>query len=83
MESARSVGISRTSPSRPRPRTAKGLSCAEAADGIDLGEYASWLDAERVVVNVYQRYRELDPDTPQLEVMALLVMQAEWLAKRG
>jgi len=61
----------------------KGLSWAEAADTIDLGEYATWLDAERVVVNVYQRYRELDPATPQLEVMALLVMQAEWLAKRG
>lgn len=60
----------------------KGMSWSEAADTIDLGEYARWLDAERVVVNVYQRYRELDPDTPQLEVMALLVMQAEWLAKR-
>jgi glyoxylase-like metal-dependent hydrolase (beta-lactamase superfamily II) len=60
-----------------------GLSWAEAADAIDLGEYATWLDAERVVVNVYQRYRELDPATPQLEVMALLVMQAEWLAKRS
>jgi 2-keto-4-pentenoate hydratase/2-oxohepta-3-ene-1,7-dioic acid hydratase in catechol pathway/glyoxylase-like metal-dependent hydrolase (beta-lactamase superfamily II) len=60
----------------------RGLSWSEAADMIDLGEYATWLDAERVVVNVYQRYRELDPDTPQLEVMALLVMQAEWLAKR-
>ena len=61
----------------------KGRSWAEAADTIDLGEYANWLDAERVVVNVYQRYRELDPNTPQLEVMALLVMQAEWLAKRS
>src|SRR5271166_7076892 len=61
----------------------KGLSWAEAADGIDLGEYATRLDAERIVVNVYQRYRELDSDTPQLEVMALLVMQAEWLAKRS
>jgi 2-keto-4-pentenoate hydratase/2-oxohepta-3-ene-1,7-dioic acid hydratase in catechol pathway/glyoxylase-like metal-dependent hydrolase (beta-lactamase superfamily II) len=61
----------------------KGLSWAEAADTIDLGEYATWLDAERVVVNVYQRYRELDPDLPQQEVMALLVMQAEWLAKRS
>ena len=61
----------------------KGLSWAEAADTIDLGEYANWLDAERVVVNVYQRYRELDPNTPQLEVMALLTMQAEWLAKRS
>ncbi|MGB8387957.1 MBL fold metallo-hydrolase, partial [Mycobacterium sp.] len=61
----------------------EGLSWAEAADTIDLGEYATWLDAERVVVNVYQRYRELDPQTPALEIMALLVMQAEWLAKRS
>jgi glyoxylase-like metal-dependent hydrolase (beta-lactamase superfamily II) len=61
----------------------KGMSWAEAADTVDLGEYATWLDAERVVVNVYQRYRELDPDLPQQEVMALLVMQAEWLAKRS
>jgi 2-keto-4-pentenoate hydratase/2-oxohepta-3-ene-1,7-dioic acid hydratase in catechol pathway/glyoxylase-like metal-dependent hydrolase (beta-lactamase superfamily II) len=61
----------------------KGFSWAEAADTIDLGEYANWLDAERVVANVYQRYRELDPNTPQLEILALLMMQAEWLAKRG
>lgn len=61
----------------------RGLSWAEAADTIDLGEYATWLDAERVVVNVYQRYRELDAQTPHLEIMALLVMQAEWLAKRS
>ncbi len=61
----------------------KGLSWSQAADTIDLGEYSTWLDAERVVVNVYQRYRELDPETPALEVMALLVTQAEWLAKRS
>ncbi len=61
----------------------RGLSVAEAADAIDLGEYAAWLDAERVVVNIYQRYRELDADLPGLEPMALLVMQAEWLAKRS
>jgi 2-keto-4-pentenoate hydratase/2-oxohepta-3-ene-1,7-dioic acid hydratase in catechol pathway/glyoxylase-like metal-dependent hydrolase (beta-lactamase superfamily II) len=61
----------------------KGLSFVEAADRIDLGEYASWLDAERVVVNVYQRYRELDSGIEQLEALALLSIQAEWLAKRG
>ena len=61
----------------------RGLSWAEAADTIDLGEYATWLDAERVVVNVYRRYRELAPDTPQLEIIGLLVIQAEWLAKRS
>ena len=61
----------------------KGLSFVEAADTVDLGEYASWLDAERVVINVYTRYRELDSDTPQLPAMGLLAMQAEWLAKHG
>jgi 2-keto-4-pentenoate hydratase/2-oxohepta-3-ene-1,7-dioic acid hydratase in catechol pathway/glyoxylase-like metal-dependent hydrolase (beta-lactamase superfamily II) len=61
----------------------KGLSFVEAADSIDLGEYASWLDAERVVVNVYQRYRELDSSTPQLPPMGLLAMQAEWFAKHS
>lgn len=60
----------------------QGLSVAEAADAIDLSEYAGWLDAERVVVNVYQRYRELDPNTPELPVIALLTMQAEWHARR-
>lgn len=61
---------------------AKGLSFAEAVDAVDLGEYASWLDCERVVVNMYQRYCELDPETPAQEMLGLVVMQAEWLAKR-
>src|ERR1700759_4595625 len=61
----------------------KGLPFAEAADAIDLGEYVAWLDSERVVVNVYQRYRELDSDTPQLPAMGLLAMQAEWFAKHS
>ncbi len=59
----------------------KGLSFQEAADTIDLDEYATWLDAERVVVNVYQRYRELDPQMPQLGVLPLLALQADWYAK--
>lgn len=60
----------------------RGLSWVEAVETPDLGEYATRLDAERVVVNVYQRYRQLDLDTQQLQILALLVMQAEWLAKR-
>ena len=60
----------------------EGLSFVEAADSIDLGEYASWLDAERLVINVYTHYRGLDSNTPQLPAMGLLAMQAEWLAKR-
>lgn len=60
----------------------KGLSLAEAVDAVDLGEYASWLDSERVVVNMFRRYCEIDPGTPAPELLGLFVMQAEWLAKR-
>ncbi len=59
----------------------EGLSFQEAAFGIDLGPYADWLDAERVVVNVYQRYKELGAEMPAVPVTALLTMQAEWQAK--
>ncbi|MEV6138697.1 fumarylacetoacetate hydrolase family protein [Nocardia sp. NPDC051990] len=62
---------------------AKGMSFQEAADSIDLGEYADWLDAERVVVNVYRRYRELDSETPEISVMDLVRMQAEWHVRRN
>ncbi|HEU4361403.1 MAG TPA: fumarylacetoacetate hydrolase family protein [Mycobacterium sp.] len=60
----------------------RGLSFTETADALDLGEYARWLDAERAVANIYQRYRELDPGLPRLDKLALLAIQAEWLAKR-
>jgi 2-keto-4-pentenoate hydratase/2-oxohepta-3-ene-1,7-dioic acid hydratase in catechol pathway/glyoxylase-like metal-dependent hydrolase (beta-lactamase superfamily II) len=61
----------------------KGLTFAEVAESIDLAEYAQWLDSERVVVNIYQRYRELEPQTPQLPPLALLAMQADWHAKHA
>ncbi|MFI6600726.1 fumarylacetoacetate hydrolase family protein [Nonomuraea sp. NPDC050536] len=61
---------------------AKGLDFKEAAFGIDLGEYATWLDAERVVVNLYQRYRELDPGRPAVDRIPLMALMAEWAARR-
>ncbi|SHG23874.1 fumarylacetoacetate hydrolase family protein [Streptoalloteichus hindustanus] len=61
---------------------ARGLDFREAAFGIDLAEYGDWLDAERVVVNVYQRYREIDPDQPVLDRVALFGLMAEWDRQR-
>ncbi|NRQ32470.1 MBL fold metallo-hydrolase [Nonomuraea sp. NN258] len=56
---------------------ARGLSFAEAIEAVDLDEYATWLDAERIVVNVHRRYRELDPAaTPELDQLTLLAMMA-------
>ncbi|MFD1930215.1 MULTISPECIES: fumarylacetoacetate hydrolase family protein [Nonomuraea] len=62
---------------------AKGLDLQEAAFGVDLGEYADWLDAERVVVNIYQRYREIHPDQPALDRFALFGLMAEWDRRRS
>lgn len=59
----------------------KGLSLHEALGAIDLGEYRSWLDSERVVVNLYTRYRELDSDQPELDALTLFGMMAHWRAK--
>ncbi|WP_156960417.1 hypothetical protein [Amycolatopsis taiwanensis] len=45
---------------------------------MDLDEYATWLDAERIVVNLHRRYRELDPTaTPDLDQMTLVAMMAQ------
>ncbi|GII97609.1 fumarylacetoacetate hydrolase family protein [Sinosporangium siamense] len=56
---------------------ARGLSFAEAIEAVDLDEYATWLDAERIVVNLHRRYREIDPDaTPRLDQMTLMALMA-------
>ncbi|MFC3979804.1 fumarylacetoacetate hydrolase family protein [Streptosporangium jomthongense] len=63
---------------------ARGVPFAEAARTVDLGEYATWLDAERIVVNLHRRYRELDPETtPELSRLTLMAMMADWDAIRG
>ncbi|MFE3452226.1 MBL fold metallo-hydrolase [Nonomuraea sp. NPDC059194] len=61
---------------------AKGMDVQEAAFTVDLAEYAGWLDAERVVVNVYQRYREINPDQPVLDRFSLFGLMAEWDRQR-
>jgi glyoxylase-like metal-dependent hydrolase (beta-lactamase superfamily II) len=42
-----------------RRRYDAGMTATEAAHDIALGAYASWRDAERIVVNVHTIYREL------------------------
>ncbi|MCV7408508.1 2-hydroxyhepta-2,4-diene-1,7-dioate isomerase [Mycobacterium florentinum] len=59
-----------------------GHTFLEAADRIDLGEFATWLDAERIVANIYRRYCEIDTETPQLSIVELFTRMAEWLAAR-
>ena len=44
-----------------RQGLAAGLSPLEAARQTDLGEYAGWLDSERIVGNLHRAYCDLDP----------------------
>jgi glyoxylase-like metal-dependent hydrolase (beta-lactamase superfamily II) len=52
-------------------RFAAGMDAAEAARDIALGDYDSWIDAERIVVNVDTLYREYRGDTAAADTAAL------------
>jgi cyclase len=49
-----------------------GLTPLELAREAELGEYAGWLDGERIVGNLHRAYHDLDPSAPELDVMAAL-----------
>lgn len=55
-----------------------GMDWITAAKDIDLGPYAEWIDAERIVINVDSLYRELDPNRPQTGVVELFTQMAHW-----
>ena len=50
--------------SETRTRYEAGMSPLEAARDIDLGPYAGWGEAERVVANVHALYRDFGDPTP-------------------
>jgi cyclase len=68
------VGYLRFVQDTARAGRAAGLSPLDAAREVDLGEYAGWLDAERIVGNLHRAYLELDgapPGAPMDLVAAL------------
>ncbi|NOX29253.1 MAG: MBL fold metallo-hydrolase, partial [Actinobacteria bacterium] len=60
-----------------RARHDAGMSVDDAAADISLGEFASWIDRERVAVNVDTIYRELDPSRGPTDVATLFAMMAK------
>ncbi|MEE9606491.1 MAG: MBL fold metallo-hydrolase [Myxococcota bacterium] len=64
-----------------RARFEAGLSAAEAARDIALDAYASWTDAERIVINVDTLYREFRGGDERTSVIELFTRMAE-LARR-
>lgn len=60
-----------------RKRYAAGMPAAEAARDIALDDYSSWLDGERIVVNVHTLYREFGDPSPPPNTVELFSLMAE------
>lgn len=60
-----------------RARHAAGMTAEEAAADISLGQFAGWLDSERLAVNVDGVYRELDPTHGPSDVVKLFTMMSK------
>lgn len=60
-----------------RKRFDAGLSVRDAAHDIALGDFSSWLDSERIVVNIDTLYREYRGDTTPPDAMELFGYMAE------
>ena len=54
-----------------------GMPAAEAARDIALDDYSSWLDSERIVVNVHTLYREFGDPSPAPNTVELFSLMAE------
>ncbi len=63
-----------------RQRFQAGMSAADAAADIDIGDFSDWGDPERVVVNVMAAYREFDPAQAARTPPELFADMAIWLA---
>ena len=59
-----------------RERHAAGMSASEAAADIALDEFGSWIDRERIAINVDTIYRGLEPSRSPTDVMTLFTMMA-------
>jgi glyoxylase-like metal-dependent hydrolase (beta-lactamase superfamily II) len=64
-----------------RKRFDAGLSAFDAARDIDMSDYDSWGDGERIVVNVATLYREFSGETAHPDVATLFGQMAQ-LARR-
>ncbi len=60
-----------------------GLPFEDAARKISLENFGSWLDPERIVINVAAMYREFSGSAKPLDRMPLFAEMKRWRAERG
>lgn len=67
-----------------RKRFDAGMSQEDAAKDIALGEFRSWLDSERIAVNVHTLYKEYRGDHSPSDVLRLFTVMSDiWAAGRA
>ena len=64
-----------------RRRFEAGMDAEQAADDIDLSDFAGWGDPERIAVNVETVYRELDPPRAAPTRPELFAHMARWASR--
>jgi len=66
-----------------RMRFDAGMGPREAAEDIDLSDFADWTGAERIVQNVDELYREFDPSRPTVSKIEIFQGMAHWAKRHG
>jgi glyoxylase-like metal-dependent hydrolase (beta-lactamase superfamily II) len=66
-----------------RSRFAAGMGPREAADDIDLRDFADWTGVERIVQNVDELYREFDPSRQTVSRIEIFQGMARWTKRHG
>jgi hypothetical protein len=66
-----------------RSRFDAGMDPRQAADDIDLGDFADWTGVERIVQNVDELYREFDPSRPAVSKIEIFQGMARWAKRHG
>jgi len=64
-----------------RKRFDAGMGADQAADDIDISDFAGWSDPERIAANVLAAYRELDPGLPSPSPAEVFMLMARWRAR--
>ena len=64
-----------------RRRFDAGMDETEAADDIDLSDFADWGETERIVANVMAAYRAFDPAREAKTRTELITAMADWYAR--
>ncbi len=65
-----------------QPRFDAGMTYLDAALDIDLGAFSDLGETGRIVVNVHNMYRSLDPSRATADVMTLFTQMAQYEAER-